>query len=291
MSEENSTSADSTEIRLGKMTRRVFRRRMQAGELRACLLPLAACEQHLEHLAMEHDWRSVVTVAERVAKALKPHVIIAEALIAGVSEHHMRHPGTLSIGPGAFVAVLDDLLDGVRRAGFEHVLVLNGHGGNVEPCRAVWDQLLRRRGGNLHFLSYWDVLTEDDARELLSSGRRLPQDLPGHAQEFETSVALAAFPENVDAGAVADQPDKTPAAGTAETGEKLLDRIVPRVTEYLRDMIEGRRTASEPPYHPVIRVWRNNQTPECSGIWSNWLLWATYALGRCLAAGVFTNKT
>ena len=31
----------------------------------------------------------------------------------------------------------------------------------------------------------------------LESGSRLPDDLPGHAQEFETSMALSLFPENV----------------------------------------------------------------------------------------------
>jgi hypothetical protein len=34
---------------------------------------------------------------------------------------------------------------------------------------------------NLHFLSYWDVLTEADAKDLLKSGHQLPNDLPGHA--------------------------------------------------------------------------------------------------------------
>ena len=38
---------------------------------------LAAIEQHLEHLQMEHDWRSVDCVAQAVASRLRPHVIVA----------------------------------------------------------------------------------------------------------------------------------------------------------------------------------------------------------------------
>ena len=38
------------EVRLGKLTRREFRERMESGELQACIIPLAAVEQHLEHL-------------------------------------------------------------------------------------------------------------------------------------------------------------------------------------------------------------------------------------------------
>ena len=45
---------------------------------------------------------------------------------------------------------------------------------------------------NLQFLPYWDTLRPEDAK-LLKSGQRIPYDMPGHAQEFETSFALAAF--------------------------------------------------------------------------------------------------
>src|SRR5437667_11333951 len=101
------------EVLQRKHTRREFRERMQSGELKACIIPVAAIEQHLEHLAMEHDWRSVCHVAVAVAERLQPQVVVAEGLMAGISEHHMRHPGTLSLSPGAFLAVLDDLIDSV----------------------------------------------------------------------------------------------------------------------------------------------------------------------------------
>jgi creatinine amidohydrolase len=235
---------------LRKHTRREFRERMESGELRACIVPVAAIEQHLEHLEMEHDWRSVSHVAECVAEQLRPQVLVAEALMIGISEHHMQHRGTLTLRPGTFLAVLSDVLRSVIHAGFQHVLVLNGHGGNVGPCQAVWDQLLREHQVNLHFLSYWDVLDQSDAEEFLESGHRLPEDLPGHAQEFETSIALAAFPENLREDAMRYQFDATPLLATAETGSRLLGRITDRVTGYLREMIEETRVNPVPPFHP-----------------------------------------
>ena len=238
------------EVLLRKLTRREFRERMQGGELKACILPVAAIEQHLEHLAMEHDWRSVCQVADSVAGRLRPHVLVAEGVMAGISEHHMRHPGTLSLQPGTFLAVLSDLIDSVVRAGFKNVLVLNGHGGNMAACHATWDQFLRLYPVNLQFLSYWDVLTESDAKELLKSGHRLPDDLPGHAQEFETGIALAAFPENVREETRTDQPDSSPSVATAQRGQVFLERIVERVTNYLGEMIEGKRVARTPPFFP-----------------------------------------
>lgn len=236
-------------VLLHEHTRREFRERMQAGELRACILPVAAIEQHLEHLQMEHDWRSVTQVASAVAERLTPQVLVAQGVMAGVSEHHMRHPGTLSLRPGTFLAVLNDLIRSVHMAGFETILVLNGHGGNIVPCRSNWDQFLREFQINLQFLSYWDVYTQADAQSL-QSGQRMPEDLPGHAQEFETAVALARFPENVRHDAMQDQPDRTPLAATADLGQQLFDRAVDRVTEFLREMINGQRTAELPPFHP-----------------------------------------
>ena len=237
------------EVFLRRLTRREFRQRMESGELRACIIPVAAIEQHLEHLAMEHDWRSVTLVAQGVAERLRPQVVIAEGLMAGISEHHMKHPGTLTLRAGTFLSVLEDLIDSMVRAGFANILVLNGHGGNIAACRTIWDQLLRRFQCNLHFLPYWDVLTPEDAK-LLESGQQIPAHLPGHAQEFETSIALGLFPENVRREALADQTDHSPSLATAEKGRLLYERVVQRVADYLQQMIAGERTAAVPPFHP-----------------------------------------
>ena len=185
---------------------------MNSGELKLCIICVAAIEQHLEHLAMEHDWRSVNEIARRVAEKLSPNVLVTQGLMAGISEHHMSHKGTLSLTPASFLAVLGDLIDSMKRAGFENILVLNGHGGNIVPCEAVWDQMLRRFKINLQFLSYWNTLTDEDAKLLESKV------IPGHAQEFETAFAMAAFPENIRNSAVSDQPDPTTRNGQKRSG-------------------------------------------------------------------------
>ena len=58
------------EVRLGKLTRREFREAIDAGKFQACIIPTGAIEQHLEHLAMEHDIRSACCIAEEVARRL-----------------------------------------------------------------------------------------------------------------------------------------------------------------------------------------------------------------------------
>ena len=239
-------SADvAAEVLLHKLTRREFRRRMEGGELKACIIPTGAMEQHLEHLAMEHDWRSVMHVAALIAEKLSPNVIIAPVLNIGISEHHMRHIGTLSASPGGWLSVLGDGIRSMCRAGFRNILVLNGHGGNEQPCRGIWGQFQQQFEINLQFHSYWDFLPPESAQLFLTSNC-----YPGHAQEFETAIALAAFPENVRADAMYDQDDQSPFLATAEAGQAMLDIIVPRGADHIAAMIDGKNVAEIPAYWP-----------------------------------------
>ena len=122
---------DLNKLSVFKHTRREFRERMQSGELKACIIPTAATEQHLEHLAMEHDWASCLHVSHEIASRLAPHVLVAPVMSVGISEHHMRHIGTMSAMPGSWLAVLFDAIRSMHHAGFTNILVLNGHGGNA----------------------------------------------------------------------------------------------------------------------------------------------------------------
>jgi creatinine amidohydrolase len=231
-------------VLLTKHTRREFRERMQAGELKLGILPVAATEQHLEHLAMEHDWASVMHVAVEIAKRLQPQAIVAPVMNVGISEHHMRHIGTLSALPGSWLAILADGIRSLHHAGFRNILVLNGHGGNVAPCQGIWGQFLQRFECNVVFRSYWDFIAQSAVDEHLSTGR-----CPGHAQEFETAFALAAFPENVRHDAMQDQADKEPLAATADAGRALIEHIVTNVSAFAKQMIDGEYVEAIPPFH------------------------------------------
>ena len=112
--------------------------------------------------------------------------------------------------PGSWLGVLFDTIRSMHHAGFTNILVLNGHGGNVAPCEGIWPQFLQRLEINLQFHSYWDLMDPAVAEANLTTGR-----WPGHAQEFETAFALAAFPENVRQDAMHDQEDQEPLAATA----------------------------------------------------------------------------
>jgi creatinine amidohydrolase len=173
-----------TSVLLEDSTRSEIRRAIAAGSLRAAIIPVASTEQHNEHLTMGHDARTVLWIARQVAERCRPAVVVTPVVNIGISEHWMDHPGTLTLSPSTFLRVVREVCDSLHRGGIRKVLVLNGHGGNRSALQGA--------ERDFDFCSYWEAYTPETVARLLVSG-----ECPGHAGEFETSTALAVFPESV----------------------------------------------------------------------------------------------
>ena len=224
-------------VMIGKYTRREFREAMDSGRLHSAIVVTGATEQHLEHLAMEHDIAMATHIAVEVAKRLYPQVIVTVPLSFGLSEHHMSHRGSQTAKPGTWLSAIHDAVDGLVRHGFKNILILNGHGGNEASGDAVlwqWQHYYKATapGVNIQFQSYWNL-----AREM--SEQHCSGAVPGHAQEYETATALHVFPENVRMGELQGQEDKEPLKATAEKGKILVDAAIEKTAEYLQRMIDG----------------------------------------------------
>ncbi len=230
------------EVLLEKMTRREFRERLQRGDIKAAIIATGSIEQHLEHLAMEHDIASATYIAQKVAYRLYPQVVVTVPMNIGISEHWMWALGTLSAKPGSWLSVLFDATESLVRHGVKKVLILNGHAGNSAPVKGIlrqWQLYFARMhpGSNLQFANYWDFIPKELADEVLETKR-----FPGHGQEFETAIALYAFPDNVRQEVVTDQDDKEPSLATAEKGKLLVEKTVEEVAKFVAAMIEGKVT-------------------------------------------------
>ena len=138
---------------------------------------------------MEHDTASATYVAHQAALALYPSVVVATPIPVGISEHWMEWKGTLSLRRETFAAVAFDICESLQRHGIEHILIVNGHAGNG-PLREHMEEFREKLGIDLEFCSYWESYTQEFVAEHLESG-----DCPAHAAEFETSMAMAAFPK------------------------------------------------------------------------------------------------
>ena len=98
--------------------------------------------------------------------------------------------------------LLCDLLVPLLEDGWQRLLILNGHGGNIDTMQMALRKLQPTyRDRLIGAASYWDLA----ARELaeLAEG---PRKVMGHACEFETSMMLALRPELVQREQIRDDP-------------------------------------------------------------------------------------
>jgi creatinine amidohydrolase len=183
---------DPRKVLLWESTRKEFREGIEGGSLKAMIVPTGSTEQHNEHLAMINDTASVTLVAQQAALALYPQVMVATPVSVGISPHWMDRKGTLTLKKETFLAVVHDICESLKEHGVKTILVLNGHGGNVQPLRQYVPGLAKELGIDIQTNSYWDAYDREIIKKHMTSGVA-----PGHAAEFETSFAMAAFPERV----------------------------------------------------------------------------------------------
>ena len=63
----------------------------------------------------------------------------------GSSEHHMPFGGTITLDYDTLLSLFRCIVNSVQRHGFNKVLILNGHGGNIDACKMMAQQLSLRQ--------------------------------------------------------------------------------------------------------------------------------------------------
>ena len=182
------------------MLRTVYWQKLRRTEIAAArdagavvLLPVGSTEQHGDHLPVDMDINTATAVCARAAEQVTEFpVLVAPPVWSGYSPHHMENPGTITLRHDTFTAVLTDMVDSIMHHGFRHVILINGHGGNIGHLSALANKLTTS-GRPIAQTSWWN-LVRDDFREILDG------DLKGvgHACEAETSCYLAIDPDGVD---------------------------------------------------------------------------------------------
>jgi creatinine amidohydrolase len=242
----------------------VFWNRLKAADLvrlaqedAIVLLPVASTEQHGPHLATGVDAILCTEACRRAAEIAcrtRP-VVVAPTVWMGLAEHHVEFGGSFTVSLATWHAILRDLCQSIRRAGFGKILIVNGHGGNISALNALTVELTRETALPVATTSYFSFAAEA-FREVLED-----QDSVQHACEAETSMMMAVAPDLVDerqltqafgpqvsmAGALSRQVhvwrsfrSMTPSGvlgdarrSTAEKGERLLDAVAREMAEHL----------------------------------------------------------
>ena len=172
----------------GALTREEIARARDGGAL--AVLTVGSIEQHADHLPVDTDTLSAYRVAMLAAEqCATPHVLVLPPPPFGFSPHHQTWPGTITLSLSTFLGLINDVADSVHRAGFDRLLIVNGHGGNVGPLTAATTELVSR-GRRVAFLTYFAPSQADWLPDLRGVRKGV-----GHACEYETAMQLALRPQ------------------------------------------------------------------------------------------------
>ena len=166
--------------------------RRRAAEGAVVILPVASTEQHGPHLATGVDTILCGEVCRRAAHLTKGPTVVAPTLWIGLAEHHMEFGGSFTLTLPTYKTVIEEICRSIMRAGFKHIVICNGHGGNISALNAMSADLARSLGQSVGIGTYW-LLDPDAIAAALED-----QTTVLHACEAETSMMLALAPELAD---------------------------------------------------------------------------------------------
>ena len=158
------------------------------------LFPIAAVEQHGPHLPTGTDLIICGAVAEAVEARNPEKVLMLPVNWLGASAHHLRFGATMTAEMDTYIATLCEMARAPLEDGFQRILFLNGHGGNIDPMKIALRELqLEFPEAILSGASYWSI-----AEAVIANGLEGEDKGVGHACEFETSMIQHLRPELVD---------------------------------------------------------------------------------------------
>jgi creatinine amidohydrolase len=169
------------------------------------ILPVGVVEEHGAHLPLGLDSFAAEVYAEAAAPHLEQkgyEVVIAPTISYGVARAAIDFPGTLSLEPETLRSLVVDIGRSLARHGLHWLVILNGHR-DLTHMRALDEArvaLIEDKTAQVlcvGFTSDPDLTAacyRDGVPELSRSVR---PDREGHGGEWETSLALHAFPDMV----------------------------------------------------------------------------------------------
>lgn len=225
-----------------------------AAETDLAILPVGSTEQHGPHAPLGTDVLTAEAVAEAGAEGYDGEVVVAPAIPIGVAEEHRQFTGTLWVSPDTFREYVRETVASLAHHGWDRVVLVNGHGGNVSALAEVAATISRHddayavpftwfeavsdhssdmgHGGPLETGLLRHVAPEAVREERIEAARDGASDGWGEWVSYANlAFDSAEFSEN---GVVGD-----PAEGDAKRGEELLELAGAALVKLL-DAVESR---------------------------------------------------
>ncbi|MFP3193757.1 MAG: creatininase family protein [Caldivirga sp.] len=225
------------------------------------LLPTGIVEAHGPHLPLGTDALMATYIAEETAR--RTNVLLLPTVWYGNTYVLDKFPGTISISNETLYRLYLDIFREVARNGVRYLVVVNGHGGNVDALSMAAKDAARETELTVILVNWWIDLAKETRRRVLET----PE---GHAAEDETSEVWAAYPQLVKAvprdgsadewievrfrvygkDAYAMEYTKAvqgyPSKASQEKGRAILEAAVNELTQLIEDLKKGKL--------PVIKV-------------------------------------
>ena len=177
----------------------------QSGKALA-ILPVGVVEEHGAHLPLGLDSFAAEVYAEAAAPHLEDagyEVVVAPTVSYGVARAAIDFPGTLSLQPETLKSLIVDIGRSLARHGLSRLVILNGHRdlSHMKALDEARDVLVEKKTAQVLCVGFTSdaavtaACYREGVRELSHSAR---PDREGHGGEWETSLALHAFPESVN---------------------------------------------------------------------------------------------
>lgn len=180
------------------------------------LIPVGSLEQHGHHLPVGTDTMLVERIASESSALVDDEISILRTptVWSGYSPHHTSLGGTISLKVSELLSILNSVADSGIDVGFDAVLFLNGHGGNI-PLVNTAVSMIGASNSDIEALgvTYFQLVTDaiTEIRDSAIGGM-------SHGGEFETSLMLHLFPELVGE-------DRTATIGDEPYGHGSVDLI------------------------------------------------------------------
>ncbi len=148
------------------------------------VVPVGSTEQHGPHAPLGTDVITAEAIADTACDRLERPVFRTPAISIGVAEEHRQFPGTMWVSPDTFRAYVRESVASLAHHGIDRVVLVNGHGGNVDALREVGARLTRDGTAYTVPFTWFDAIGED-ASDM------------GHGGPVETSVLTFVAPDLV----------------------------------------------------------------------------------------------